>query len=341
MYNLNEIGLEWKGTLESLSSIPNAKCAILHDNNIMHDSKGKERCRMIIEETVADNTLGKLAWAKRISGESAVDLLVKKPISQKHTKQEAVIQWLVNKSLSDNGLGIHCPRVLDVFSYKESQWFSMEPIYSAPLLETYLVTLPSWSKKTRENGSILINILCQIALSCIVLEKTIGFNHRDLKPDNILVKLDSFKSHVLKWNKEFEINISPANTAILVDYGFSCLGPGNIPWIQSGDGILPPFDPCPKIGRDIFMILVFLLWQKNVRDSLIDEHMDFFKKSLHLSTERLTQMMNMKKAPSEWIYILITERGFKCPALDPLTWLKSCAVAFPEIVIFRAIHNNE
>jgi serine/threonine protein kinase len=331
MFNSNEIGLDWKGSLETLSTIPNAKCVIL-ENGSLKDTKGTERCKLTLEETIADNTLGKLVWAKR---NSTTDLLVKKPISQKHAKQEAVIQWLVNKALSDHGLGEHSPKVMDIFSFHGSIWFSMEPIYSAPLLDTYLRSLPTWSKKSKENGIALINILAQIALSCIVLEKSIGFNHRDLKPDNILVKLDSFKARSLKWN-DYEINICPSHTAIIVDYGFSCLGPGKVPWIQSGDGILPPFDSCPKVGRDIFMILVFLLWQKSVRDSLIDEHLDFFKVSLRLSTDRLAQMMNTNKNPSDWIYMLITERGFQCPALDPLVWLKSCATTFPDIVVFRS-----
>jgi len=338
MYNSNEIGLSWKGSLQTLSTVPASKCAVLDDSGSLKDCKGNERCKMSIEETVADNTLGKLVWVKRFSpGDTsdAQDLLVKKPVSQKHAKQEAVIQWLVNKSLSEHGLGEHCPKVVDVFSYSDSIWFSMEPIYSAPLLDEYLQTLPSWLKKSKENGHALINIIAQIALSCIVLERTIGFNHRDLKPDNILVKLDSFKSRSLVIEDAYNIHIAPYYTAILVDYGFSCLGPGKVPWIQSGDGILPPFDPCPKVGRDIFMILVFLLWQKGVRESLTDDHLEFFKKSLHLSTDRLAEMMNTNKNPSDWIYMLITERSFQCPALDPLVWLKSCASAFPEIVIFK------
>jgi len=335
MYNATEIGLDWKGSLETLSTVPNARCVFLDTDGALKDTTGKERCKIVIEETIADNTLGKLAWSRRSEGGVYVDLLVKKPVSQKHSKQEAVIQWLVHKALNEVGLGAHCPKVIDVFSFSKNIWFSMEPVYSAPLLDDYLKNLPSWSKKSSENGLALINILAQLAMSCFVLERTIGFNHRDLKPDNILVKLDSFKPHILQWGDEFELHISPSHTAILVDYGFSCLGPGKIPWIQSGDGILPSFDSCPKIGRDIFMILVFLIWQKEVRNSLTDAHLEFFKSSLHLTTDRLMQMMNMNKKPSDWIYMLITERGFNCPALDPLTWLQSCAAKFPEIVVFR------
>jgi len=331
MYNANEIGLQWRGSLETLSTALHAKCSFSTIDGKLKDHTGIERCELLVEDVIADNTLGKLAWAKRSFSGTKRDVLVKKPSSQQHAKQEAIIQWLVNKSLSKNDLGTHCPRIYDIFSMNSHTWFSMEPVYSAPIMDTYLKSLPNWSKPSEENGIILIKIIAQIAMVCLVLERTIGFNHRDLKPDNILIKLDSFKIHSLKW-QDLEIHIAPSHTAIMVDFGFSCLGPGKVPWIQAGDGILPPLDPCPKVGRDIFMILVFLLWQKDVRASLTEKYMDFFRTSLQLSTDRLSQMMNMNRNPSDWVYMLITERGFNCPALDPLVWLKSCATHFPELV---------
>lgn len=334
MFNACEIGLSWKGSLETLASVPNAKCAVL-SGSTLKEYTGKDRCILQIEETLADHTFGKLVWAKRSIGASSMDVLVKKPISQSHSKQEAVIQWLVNDSLTLHGLGDHCPKIYDIFSISNSLWFSMAAVYSAPILDEYLLSLPYWNTPTEENGSILLKIISQIAMICFVLEKKIGFNHRDLKPDNILVKLDSFKAHSLKWKNEFELHIAASHTAIMVDFGFSCLGPGSIPWIQAGDGVLPPFDPCPKVGRDIFMILVFLLWRKDVRNSLPEKYLEFFKNSLHLTTETLSQMVNLNKNPSHWIYMLITQRGFQCPALDPLVWLESCAVNFPDIVTFR------
>ena len=168
MYDANEIGIDWKGSLETLSSIPQAKCAI-SINGKLKDYTGKERCEFIIEEIIADNTLGKLAWAKR----STIDVLIKRPISQQHGKQEAIIQWLVNKSLSTYSLDSHCPRVYDIFTHSNSIWFSMEPVYSAPILDTYLKSIPTWRTPVSKNGLILFKILAQIAMACFVLERTI------------------------------------------------------------------------------------------------------------------------------------------------------------------------
>lgn len=338
MYDASEIGLNWRGSLEDLSKIPQAKCAFATPDGRLKEYTGRDRCDFILEETIADNTFGKLVWAKRRISGPYEDFLIKKPSSQPHTKQEAVIQWLCNKSLKQYGLGIHCPEVFDIFNRGASLWFSMTPIYNAPILDAYVISLPLWGIPREGNGIALFKIIAQIAMCCLVLERTIGFNHRDLKPDNILVKTDLVKSHILKW-ADFDIQVSSSPTAILVDFGFSCLGPGKTPWIQAGDGVLPPLDPCPKVGRDIFMLLVFLLWREDIRESLTPEQIAFLKSSLHLTKERWSQMMSLRRDPIDWIYMLITEQDFKCPALDPYVWLQSCAAVYPEVVkIINHVH---
>lgn len=336
MYDANEIGLDWKGSLESLSSVPQSKCAYTTVDWRLKDHTGTLICYLVVEETIVDNTSGKLVWAKRRlhKENNYTDYIVKRPVSQKHCKQEAVIQWLCSKSLSQWNLGNHCSRVADVFTMSKSLWFSMVPVYNAPMFDIYMKSLTTWGYRSPENGLTIIKIIAQIAMCCYVLEKDIGFNHRDLKPDNILVKTDAIQPHILK-RSNVEIYIASSPTAVLVDFGFSCLGPGTLPWIQAGDGILSPFDACPKVGRDIFMLLVFLIWRPDVRKSLTHKHLDFFKSSLHLTTDRWSQMMNIHRDPIDWVYMLITERGFQCPALDPWAWLQSCALAFPEVVTIR------
>ena len=333
MYDASEIGLDWKGSLESLSSVPGAKCSYIAADGRLKDHTGKVRGILQIDDTVIDSTMGKLSWAK---GADYTDYLVKRSCSQAHSKQEAIIQWLCYKSLASHGLEAHCPRVFDIFTFSKSIWFSMSPIYKAPVLDVYLKTLPRWRIPHPSNGEALLKIVSQIAMCCFVLERAIGFNHRDLKPNNILVKLDSVQTHLLKWSDDLEIQIASSPTAVLVDFGFSCLGPGKSPWLQAGDDVLSPFDACPRVGRDIFMLIVFLIWQNDVQASLTEDHMAFLKSSLRLSTERWQQLIQLNKNPSDWIYILITERGFQCPALDPATWLQSCASRFPEVVSIRS-----
>lgn len=338
MYDAKEIGLDWIGSLENLSNVPKASCSLMDAaGRIKGPSGSTVRAVMEIDETILDSTMGKLSWARRLSPETGVtiDYLVKRPSSQRHTKQEAVIQWLTHKALSSFHLGAHCPNVADIFTRGKEIWFSMEPVYKAPVLNNYLKTVATWNRKHTVNGPLLLKIVAQVALCCLVLHNTIGFNHRDLKPDNLLIKLDSVKPHILKW-KGHEVTVSSSPTTVLVDFGFACLGPGKVPWIQAGDDVLSSFDACPRVGRDIFMLLAFLLWRKDVQDSLTDEYLDYMRSSLRLSAERWSQMVQLNTNPIEWIYTLITERGFQCPALDPLVWLQSCASKFPEIVSIRS-----
>jgi serine/threonine protein kinase len=330
MFDASEIGLDWKGTLESLRSVPQSKCAYSTADGYLKEHTGKIRCAFVIENTIVDNTFGKLVWVTRQDKK----YIGKHPISQAHTKQEAVIQWLCHTSLAQQGLGAHCPRVLDLFSTSTGFWFSMEPVYNAPILDTYLKALPHWGKPALENDIAVFKILCQIAMCCFVLNRSIGFNHRDLKPDNILVKMDMVKTHTLSMD-HVSITVWDAPTAVLIDFGFSCLGPGKAPWIQAGDNVLSSFDWCPKVGRDMFMLLVFLLWRKDVRESLTPASVEFLKSSLHLTKERWSQMMNTHRNPIDWIYMLITDSGFQCPALDPLAWLQSCAASYPSVVEIR------
>ena len=211
-----------------------------------------------------------------------------------------------------------------------SIWFSMEPVYSAPILDTYLKSIPTWSKQSNENGIVLIKILAQIAMSCFVLEKTIGFNHRDLKPDNILVKLDAYKPHTLKWKDELEIHIAPSHTAIMVDFGFSCLGPGKIPWIQAGDGILPPLDPCPKEGRDLFHLIVSLYSVQQISIQFTPQLEKLFEEWMTVDG-RATHPMAKKWASSEWIYLLTSTKEFVHPACSPSSILQSIRAFDPTV----------
>jgi serine/threonine protein kinase len=336
MYDASEIGLDWRGTLDMMSSVPNSKCSLVKPNNHLEDYTGRLRAVLKMEETVVDSTMGKLVWAKRLTSQDNHyrDCLVKKTTSQAHSKQEAVIQWLCYKTLSALNWSEHCPPVFDVFVYSKSIWFSMAPIYKAPVLDIYLKTLTTWRIKHPGNGQYLMRILCQVACCCLVLQKTIGFNHRDLKPDNVLVKTESVKPHILRFDDSV-ITVQSAPTAVLVDFGFSCLGPGKTPWIQAGDDVLPAFDACPRIGRDLFMLLTFLLWRKDIQESLTDDYIDFIKSSLRLTTERWSQIQGMSVNPKDWIYSMVTDFGFQCPALDPMTWLESCATTFPGVVSIR------
>jgi serine/threonine protein kinase len=333
MYDAREIGLEWQGTLQTLSGVAAAKSCMETVDNFLRTPGRVKRCFLKIEDAVVPELKGRLQWAKRQEGSQSQDVLVKR--SKQHTKEEAVMQWLCHKTLSEIHLGHHCPRVYDVFTRADHVWFSMEPIYNAPILQAWLQDLPYWKTPHPANGIAILQIVSQIAMCCAVLQSHLGFNHRDLKLDNILVKLDAVREHTFRHVTGLEIHLKPSPTAVLVDFGFACFGEGKHPWIQSGQDALSQMDTCPRTGRDVFMLLVFLLWEQDVRASLVPEHLDFFMESLKLTQSRFQSLMKLSYNPISWIYNLITEKDFSCPALDSWTWLQSCVTKFPEVGLIK------
>jgi serine/threonine protein kinase len=330
MYDASEIGLDWKGELPSLRSASLAPCAYsTATGELRGPGNAGVRCSLNIDMANDELLYGRLWWATRTVNGKQTDVLVKH--STKHMKEEALMQWLATKALSAVGLGDHCPKVFDVFVRQSKPMFTMEPVYNAPILEEYLKGLPHWGTPHPENGLALLSVSLQVAMICFVLYQTIGFNHRDLKMDNVLVKVDAVKPHTLKWKDGRELYLKSSPTAILVDFGFACLGPGKYPWLQSGSEALSAFDFCPKVGRDVFMLLVFLLWDPSVQASLTPEHLAFLKSSLQLTQDRWHSMMQLHKHPACWIYALITEQGFQCPTLDSWAWIQACLTKFPEL----------
>ena len=330
MIDASEVGVEWVGTLHSLSSILSAPCASLAADGQMIQTSGTPRCHLDIEHEIVLGSFGKLVWGKR---DKKYDVILKR--AEKHPREEAIIQWLAHRTLNSVGLGEHTPKVLDIFTRGGRTWFSMIPIYDAPIFDDYLPTLKFWKLPHPSNGIAILKVLAQIAMACHVLEQKIGFNHRDLKPDNILVKVNAVHVHTLTYADGKIISLSPAPTAILIDYGFACLGPGTMPWLHAGNDALSQMDMCPRVGRDIFMLLVFLLWRKDVRDSLTPAHLAFFKTSLSVTETRWKELLKSTADPTTWIYTMITDNGFHCPALNPWTWLTHVLTTFPEVGSIR------
>jgi serine/threonine protein kinase len=328
MYDAREIGLEWQGTLQTLSGVTTAACCMETIDHRLRTPSKTIRCSLLIDEAVVPELKGRLKWARRIDEGRATDVLVKR---SKQTKEEAVMQWLCQKTLAEVNLGQHCPKVFDVFTRGERVWFSMEPIYGAPILNEWLPGLANWGSPHPSNGIVILQIVAQIAMCCAVLTSHLGFNHRDLKLDNILVKSQDIRQHGFRHVNGTEILLGPAPTAVLVDFGFACFGEGKHPWIQSGQDALSQMDTCPRTGRDVFMLLVFLLWEEDVRASLVPEHLSFFMESLKLTQERFHSLMKLSYNPTSWIYNVITERDFSCPALDSWGWLQGCVRRFPEV----------
>jgi serine/threonine protein kinase len=213
--------------------------------------------------------------------------------------QEALIQKVVYRSLVRGGFPNGAPQVYDILGLEDGTCcFTMEPKAGQKLHdiidESGGLTL----------SKLIIEALFSLAAMLHHIMNDIGMNHRDLKPNNlIIIKRDKpvqvhFKIGGLKYSiwSNFEI--------CFVDFGFSCIG------IDEGKGggslklskEYDETDPCPKEGRDMYMFLAFLYFYAHRK--LQREVSELFEKWLDVDGCKMTEFLRSPVTPKDTRYVM-------------------------------------
>jgi serine/threonine protein kinase len=235
--------------------------------------------------------------------------------------REVIVQILVYHCLEYFNLKNIVPRVYDIITYKGDIVFTMESYNNAINFSDYL----------NKNFDNFVEILAQIALYMIPLQNVLFFNHRDLKSDNVLV-IEAPVEHTLTFKGKC-YKLKAKAKALLVDFGFSCVGyeMAGESTINAGD-VLPRIDPCPKEGRDIFQILTSLYSFQIFRESLSPGLKTLFTKWLSIGRNIYTSSAVLNANDPEWIYSITSGTFFSAPTCSPSTILEDIAEHFPDIV---------
>jgi len=306
-FSLHDIGIEGIYTIPTIPSI---------ENNVLshYDTKKKcliqqtsYRCSLRIDHEIDHGSYGNVFTAKR----NEKDVLVKQPrMVEMNLLQEAVLQHLAHKTLDAEGLVGVIPSVYDVFSKGESVCFSMERIVGYSIQE--------WFSATKTQDMDFFLLVAQLALILATLETHLNLDHRDLKHGNLLVKNQACYIHV-KLNDTVWTLHSPF-TVVVLDFGFACLGSEVLrgkPLVNLGDGVLPPMDPCPKEGRDMFHLLTSFLGLPLVQQTL--------SKRLHEKVDAWLTLGNKSYGPmarrwstEHWSYLVSSQPEFAIPNCCPL-----------------------
>jgi serine/threonine protein kinase len=242
-------------------------------------------------------------------------VLLKQPrMAEMNLVQEAVLQHLAHKTLEAEGMPCAISKVYDVFRNKKEVWFSMERIYGNGIEE--------WFRVTKAPDTDFLFLIAQISLILATLETHLNLDHRDLKSSNLLIKQDPCKIHVKL--KDGVWTLQSPFTVVVLDFGFACLGSEVLrgkPWVNLGDGILPPMDPCPKEGRDMFHLLISLLGLSVIQHSIskrlhekIDSWLTLGKKSYGPMARRWST--------ENWSYLVSSQPQFAIPNCCPLQILQ-------------------
>jgi serine/threonine protein kinase len=314
-YSLDSIGIEGSYRIEQIPSISLDVLPIyLEKTHTLTSPKGK-RAMFLKETSLGHGSYGNLYLTIReTDGEQKASLLKQPRLAEMNLIQEGILQHIAQKTAEHEGIGWCIPKVYDVFLRQQKVWFSMEYIAGISVLD--------WFSKSLTPDRDFLFLLAQICLSLLCLETNLGLDHRDLKLDNLLIKQQPCTLQLTV--KEKQWTLTAPFTVVILDFGFACLGSKELrgkPVINLGDGILPPMDPCPKEGRDLFQLLTsflrYELFSKKISSPLhqqIDTWLSIGSKSYGPMARRWST--------ENWTYLVASQRDFAVPSCCPLNILK-------------------
>jgi serine/threonine protein kinase len=307
---LDEIGLKGVYTIPQIPSIELSRLPSFKSKALsMPDAS--IRTLLQLQSQIDHGSYGNLYTATR--GEKVV--LVKQPrMAEINLLQEAVLQHLAHKALEAEGMSFAVPKVYDVFWKDKEVWFSMERIYGMSLAE--------WFFHSKSPDSDTYCLLAQLCLILSILELYLNLDHRDLKHSNLVLKPEACSIQVKLNHQTWSLHCP--FTVVLLDFGFACLGSERLqgkPLVNLGDGVLPPMDPCPKEGRDMFHLLVSLLGLPVFRQSISPGLHAKIDAWLAVGTKSYGPMAR-RWSTEHWSYLVSSQPNFSIPNCCPLSILK-------------------
>jgi len=250
---------------------------------------------------------------------------------------EGILQSIAHSVLVQYNFPKAIPRVLDIIKHPSlGVALVLEKQPGARLFSDYLKTHVKWGSPCKSNDILFLSVLAQIATYLAILEVTIGMNHRDLTGTNVLMVDPYTPVHQSVQLNELTWKIHSNHQAILIDFGFACIGEHTGKSIASAGEYLPTTDYCPKQGRDLFLFFASLWSVELFRSSVTPSVHTLFSKWLHdktsinwsswLSTSFENNMISM--------YLLTNAEHFQSPSCKPIQVLKDIEVIDSTIVSF-------
>ena len=243
-------------------------------------------------------------------------------------------QFHLEESISD---------IKDIMCYMdESIGFTMIPFKNMNFLSDILLEISEEE---------IVTCIGKIAFILLILSHELGINHRDLKGNNILISQlynSSSSSPVFgsinntnNTNKQVKQSMTYKNMSInimkypnvhFVDFGFSCSGDGTSTEI-SATNYFPMTDPCPKEGRDLFLLLTHIYITINIRKELI---VKYIEELLEVPGKDYPQFLRAHgKERLDWVYFLLGSSTFKAPKCEPFNILVYLSKNYPNIIQFK------
>jgi serine/threonine protein kinase len=316
--SLHPLGIPWEGPPNKWNTIPRHLLSYCTVQGKVMDNSNNLLYTLSPIKSLGSGTFGTVELYKcsSASGEDKVTqtVAVKRPNDPSiDLLMEALFQWRVHNILSEFGLSFCIPEVYSIFRFRATGdiWFSMKA-YSPVLLSFWCVS----NAAVNDN---FIKLMLQISLILEVMESEIKMDHRDLKVNNIIVVDEPVNIHI-QWEGKKKTISFPFHV-IFLDFGYACAG--GIIDIKSNDG-LPPIDLCPKVGRDIFQILVSL-WRIEALRSSMDKWNCWIRSRIEKVEPAFSYIRLVESSKDlNWMYSVTEDRNFRAPLCAPRSMIRDC-----------------
>lgn len=248
---------------------------------------------------------------------------------------EAFIQHIVGTILSYYGLENVVPKIHhSLLNQKGTEILIMEPIYNAVLASTFLTRNLQFNKKMSDNDCIILDILGQLVIYLEILNKTIHFQHRDLKSNNILL----IKPLKEKSTKTIQIGSNTYiftfyNQVVLLDYGFASLADYEKNILITTSTKINTIDKIKiKNGTDMFTYLSTLYRSKELRGCITDKLLQLFQKWLKTKTKDWAKYLEKDMEPEDipLTYMFTEMEEFSADSADSGKIFTDLCEAYPE-----------
>lgn len=319
LYSLQTLGIEEAFPLEAIPSLPiDTLPSYDEKHHRLQRKDGVPIASFTKEKALAHGSYGNLYLTVR----DGQPVLLKQPrLPEMNLFQEGVLQCIAQRVAETNKMGWCIPKVYDIFWRQEKVWFSMDYVPGEGVLD--------WFAASTSPDRDFYLLLAQVSLILLCLESQLGLDHRDLKVDNLLIKRQPCELQV-SW-KETTWTLQSPFTVVILDFGFACLGSKDLrgkPIVNLGDGILPPMDPCPKEGRDLFQLLTSFLRFPSFTQKISPSTLKRIDDWLSVGTKSYGTMAR-RWSTENWTYLVASQRDFAIPSCCPLTLLKNLLAELP------------
>jgi serine/threonine protein kinase len=314
-YSLPFPGIPPSFHLESIPNLPLENLPVYDkDTYSLRLPSGTVVTKFSKDTSLAHGSYGNLYLTYKQQQQQPV--LLKQPrLSEMNLFQEGILQSIAQKTLEKEGLGQSIPKIYDIFWRDQKVWFSMEYIPGLSVLD--------WFQKSQQVELDFFLLLSQICLCLACMEIQLGLDHRDLKIDNLLIKQEPCDIHVTLRDSKWSLR-SPF-TVVILDFGFACLGSKELrgkPIVNLGDGILPPMDPCPKEGRDLFQLLTSFLRLPQFTQRFSPSLLKRLDEWLSVGTKSYGPMAR-RWSTENWTYLVASQRDFAISSCCPINILNN------------------